>query len=171
MEDTAMAAGQKQGGPSLSRLTLARLWVSHPRCGATTRGTGLPCQRLAGPNGRCRFHGGRVPKGKNWHRLNLVPPPPDASPAQQARYARKLAGIARRAERREARLAAMTPEERAQFEARSQAVTPGSKADREHRRQNREARALLERLMRADRANEAGPEPAGSDDTSDPKAR
>jgi len=165
-----MAVGQRRSGNSLSRLTLAWLWVSHPRCGATTRGTGLPCRRLAGPNGRCRFHGGRVPKGKNWHLLNLVPLPPDASSSKIARYARKLASIARRVERREARLAAMTPEERARFESRSQAVTPGSKADRERRRQNRDAHALIERLMRADRENEAGPEPACSDGTSDQEA-
>ena len=129
-----------------------------------------PAGDSPGPNGRCRFHGGRVPKGKDWHRLNLVPPPPDASLAQITRYARKLASIARRAERRDARLAAMTSEERARFESRSQAVTPGSKADREHRRQNREARALIEWLMRADRENETGPEPTGSDGTSDQKA-
>ena len=56
----------------------------------------------------------------------------------------------------------MTPEERAQFEARSQAVTPGRKADRERTRQNREARALIERLARADRENETNPTRSGS---------
>ncbi|KAF0142275.1 MAG: hypothetical protein FD153_623 [Rhodospirillaceae bacterium] len=66
-----MVTGQKRGGNSLSRLNLARLWASHPRCSATRAGLASPCQRLAGPNGRCRFHGGRVPKGKDWHRTLL----------------------------------------------------------------------------------------------------
>jgi len=65
----------------------------------------------------------------------------------------------------------MTPEERAQFEARSQAVTLGSQADRERTRQNREARALIERLARAHRENEASPEPVCIDGICDQEAR
>ena len=39
-----------------------------PRCGAYARRTGLPCQKPAMPNGRCRLHGGastgpRTPEG------------------------------------------------------------------------------------------------------------
>ena len=32
------------------------------RCGAKTR-TGWPCQRVAGPKGRCRLHGGAAGSG------------------------------------------------------------------------------------------------------------
>ena len=40
-----------------------------PRCGATCKRTGQPCQGAAMPNGRCRMHGGtstgaRTPEGK-----------------------------------------------------------------------------------------------------------
>jgi hypothetical protein len=28
-------------------------------CGAKAKSTGLPCKRFAGPNGRCKLHGGR----------------------------------------------------------------------------------------------------------------
>ena len=43
----------------------------HPRCGAHSRTTGLPCRNPAMRNARCRMHGGRsngAPRGrKHWN--------------------------------------------------------------------------------------------------------
>lgn len=33
----------------------------HPRCGAHSRTTGLPCRNPSMANGRCRMHGGKSP--------------------------------------------------------------------------------------------------------------
>lgn len=35
--------------------------AAHPRCGAHSRTTGLPCRNPSMPNGRCRMHGGKSP--------------------------------------------------------------------------------------------------------------
>ena len=52
----------------LTSLKLARLRIAHgAKCGAARKSDGLPCQNLPLQNGRCRFHGGRTPKGKQRH--------------------------------------------------------------------------------------------------------
>src|SRR5687767_11503468 len=43
-------------GPHVKRLAAAH---AAPRCGATRKYDGCPCQSPAMPNGRCRFHGGK----------------------------------------------------------------------------------------------------------------
>lgn len=95
-----------------------------PRCEAIKRSDGQPCQNpvVAGRN-RCRLHGGAVPSGKHWHKLTYGKA---STPAGAAKFERKLADVDRRARKREKRLAAMTPEERARHEAWHRTHRPGS---------------------------------------------
>lgn len=114
------------------------------KCGAKRRTDGGECRNLALENGRCRFHGGRVPKGKGWHLHQW----PTSGSDQTAKTARKLKDAARKARQREKRLAAMTPEQRAAHEAWHKAhcptVSPGERARRRAlKRQAAEAGALL----------------------------
>lgn len=92
---------------------------SAPKCGATKKSTGEPCQNPALANGRCRCHGGRTPSGKAWHTVQL--PPVDT-----AKFERKLATVQERARKLTKRLAAMTPEQRARYETWQRTHQPGS---------------------------------------------
>lgn len=116
-----------------------------PRCGAKRR-DGEPCTQPAmSGRKRCRHHGGLTPAGKAWHVVQY----PDAStPAGVLRFNRKVRQRLRQAEQRAARLAAMTPDQRAAYDAWHLARRPGltkaaRKAERDRRRQNAEARRLL----------------------------
>lgn len=90
-------------------------------------------------NGRCKHHGGLTPTGDQWH----VPQWSD-DPKKNARKAKTRE---KRAKERAARRAAMTPEELERHLRRSKALQPAPTAVREARkaekRQNAEARALL----------------------------
>lgn len=114
----------------------AERWAG-PRCGAKRKHDGEPCTHLPMANGRCRFHGGRVPKGKDWH----VRQKPAATSTEAVE--RKIRERVRVAKRRAARLAAMTPEGRAEHEAWQRAHKPGDPkrraADRARRQRDREA--------------------------------
>lgn len=113
--------------------------ASFPKCGARRKRDGLPCQRLAMENGRCDWHGGKTPRGDEWHK-------PQFSPAPSKMY-RKLDDLDRRAAKRAKRVAAMTPEERERYEAWKRTHRPGAAkaraAARERRRQAREAHKPL----------------------------
>jgi hypothetical protein len=95
-------------------------------------------------NGRCDRHGGKTPSGRQWH---VVQYSDCSTPAGEAKFNRKLRTQQRYAEQRAARLAAMTPEQRAKYDAWHRSHAPGAaatrNADRERTRQNAEARLLL----------------------------
>jgi hypothetical protein len=115
-----------------------------PRCGAARKRDGAPCCNPAMKNGRCGLHGGKTPRGRQWHVVQL----PDCStPAGEAKFNRKLRDQKRYAVKRAARLAAMTPDQRAKHDAWHRTHRPGAgaarNAERERVRQNAEARALL----------------------------
>jgi hypothetical protein len=116
------------------------------RCGARRKYDGEACRQFAMANGRCRFHGGRVGRGEQWHKPRW---PKKTSPSLEQKLARKLRALERQAVRRERWLAGMTPERRAKYDAWKRTHLPGSlsrrKAIREEIRQNAEARALMER--------------------------
>lgn len=152
---------RRQKTVGVDRSTLQRMWSESPqceaaaaagreaarqarqearKCGAKRKGDGRPCQMLALENGRCRLHGGLTPKGANWHRPRW---PRAGAPAQK--LDKKLRELEQRRERQAARVAAMTPERRAQYERWHQTHKPGGAAAREAARRNREARALLAR--------------------------
>lgn len=116
-----------------------RRWKTAARCGALAKGTGESCKQLAMENGRCRWHGGLTPKGREWHRVQAAP---------SGREAQKLDTIERRVKARARRLRKMTPEELERHEAWQRSHKPGPAArraaDRKQRRDNLEARAYFE---------------------------
>lgn len=116
-----------------------------PKCGAKRKRDGEPCQQLALANGRCRFHGGRTPKGAGWHK----PVWPDkAAPGAEQKLRDKLRALERAARKRAARLATMTPEEQAQHAKWHRERPVGSPVRREaarlERQRNAAARACLD---------------------------
>jgi len=124
---------------------------SHPKCGARRKYDGMPCQALAMKNGRCRFHGGRVPKGDGrWHRP--VWPDPKA-PNASSKLNRKLTDLQRAAAKREKRVARMTADERAAYKKWQRDHEPTSTADRSRKRvfrqQGEDARRSTARLAAA----------------------
>jgi hypothetical protein len=127
--------------------------TSLPKCGARRKRDGLPCQHLAMQNGRCGWHGGKSTRADAWH-------VPQFSSSPDKLY-RKLADLERRAAKRAARIAAMTPEERQRYDRWQRTHRPGPAkaraAARERRRQDQEARKLLARLLADDKKRDTGP--------------
>ncbi|MGL4939760.1 MAG: hypothetical protein ACRC44_00015 [Bifidobacterium asteroides] len=114
--------------------------AERPRCGAKAKHTGMPCQNLGLENGRCHLHGGRTPRGDDWHRLQL----PTKFGGSIEKLNRKLRDAARHERRRAARVAAMSPEQRAAYDAWHAAHRPGSRTQRDQARRDREAaRSML----------------------------
>ncbi len=105
-----------------------------PKCGATNKKDGEPCKNLALENGRCKWHGGKSPKGKEWHKTQF---PDGKSRNAVARAERKLSDKRRIEKARNKRLASMTPEQRQEYEKWKSAHIPGPKAERERRRRER----------------------------------
>lgn len=91
-----------------------------PKCEATKRSDGQPCQNppIANGSGRCRLHGGATPSGKRWHTVQL--PAVDT-----AKFERKLADVNERARKLTKRLASMTPEQRSRYDAWQRTHRPG----------------------------------------------
>lgn len=113
-------------------------------CGAKARSTGEPCRQIpAKGRKRCKFHGGATPKGDGpvgWH----TPAFPAGLPVDSPRSARMKA-TKRRQQR--ARVAEMTPEERARHEEWHRTHKPGSASARAMVRKNREARRWLGNIL------------------------
>ena len=110
-----------------------------PRCEATRKSDGCPCQQWPMANGRCHWHGGATPRGDQYHR---------AQPSRSVeKLDAKLQAAQRKQKQRAARLATMTPEQRARHDAWHRARAPGAAATRsarrERARQNADARAVL----------------------------
>jgi hypothetical protein len=115
-----------------------------PRCDAVSKSSGGRCRQWPMQNGRCHWHGGRTGRGDLWH----LPQYADCSTAAgEAKFNRKLRDLKRYADKRAARLAAMTPEQRARHDAWHRAHAPGAaaprRANRERTRQSSEARGLI----------------------------
>jgi hypothetical protein len=114
-------------------------WNAAPRCGARKRTDGEPCGNPGlEPSGRCRFHGGKSPRGKDWHRILPRAGKPDVEADR-----RKLRNKDRAARARAKRLAAMNDEERAAHKRWHAAHKPGSPemraAERDRRKRDRQA--------------------------------
>lgn len=108
-----------------------------PRCGAVRKWDGNSCRNLPLENGRCRFHGGRTPKGDNWHRPRW---PKADSPDSEAKLQTKLQDLDQRAVRRMARKRKMTADEKATYEKARKANAPSSVAERERRKMEKRQR-------------------------------
>lgn len=125
------------------RANLARFNAA-PRCGAKRKRDGQPCEKPALKNGRCDIHGGKTPSGRYWHVPQYADP---STPHGERKFNRKLRDQKRYAEKRAARLAAMTPDERVRHDAWHRTHRPGAGAARNAERvradQNAQARVLL----------------------------
>lgn len=115
-----------------------------PRCGAKRKRDGEPCCNPAMKNGRCPLHGGKTPSGAQWH---VVQYGDCSTPHGEAKFNRKLRDHQRYAKKRAARLAAMTPEQRAEYDAWHRSHRPGAGAARSIQRaragQNAQAHLLV----------------------------
>lgn len=98
-----------------------------PKCGATKRSDGQPCQNPGLANGRCRLHGGATPSGPNWH---VVQYPKADGPASTAKFEKKLIERDRLARKLAKRLTRMSPEQRARYDAWQRTHQPGPAAQR-----------------------------------------
>lgn len=109
-----------------------------PKCGARRRSDGEPCCRVAMANGRCYMHGGKTPRGKDWHKP--VWPNGNAPPTVWTRKLnRKLADLKRAQDARRLRLLGMSVDERAAYEKWLVDHPPGSTRGSKRRRAARAA--------------------------------
>ncbi|WP_041368124.1 HGGxSTG domain-containing protein [Methylocella silvestris] len=132
--------------------------LAGPRCGARRKRDGEPCQQLVlYPNGRCKFHGGKTPKGKDWHKIQL--PAADAGADALARKERMIVQRQKkRAATRAAKLTAMTPEQRAAYDNQfaKRVMNPGPATRRASiRKQRADAKAFREIVLATEAAFEA----------------
>jgi hypothetical protein len=95
-------------------------------------------------NGRCHLHGGRVPRGDQWHKRQW---PTKDGPAVEKRLHAKEKQIARQTKAREKRLEEMTPEERERHEEWQRTHRAGSAAKRHTARVERESTRRVKSLM------------------------
>lgn len=108
-----------------------------PKCGARAKSTGEPCRQLALENGRCRWHGGRTPKGKQHGVRQFTPKPPSRQTRHDwPRAQGKINRFAHQDTRRRRRVAMMTPEEFATYFRLT------------HARHDREFRRIVDAEMR-----------------------
>lgn len=138
---TVAAAAIAAGTSALRRYHARR--HTNPVCGAKGKTTGKPCQQPPMENGRCRLHGGLTPKGDQWHIVRRQSPSKRAAAKLQA----KLETLERRAKERAARLARMTPEERAAYDKWVREHPPGPAAARAARKQARQDAAAVRKLL------------------------
>ncbi|MCW2317222.1 hypothetical protein M2322_002776 [Rhodoblastus acidophilus] len=130
-----------------------------PKCGAARKRDGEPCQNLALENGRCKFHGGKTPKGADWHKPQFGAGD-STGPDVATRIDRKTRDLEKRRAKRARRLAAMTKEERAAHDAWHAAHKPGAGGERQRARNDREVASWLADLLarKDDYLNAGNPE-------------
>lgn len=115
-------------------------------CGAQCRGQlGKFCQRIpVKGRERCELHGGKTPRGKEWHRKQR----PDGSrKSDEWRAMNKLRTAEIRRKELIARLAAMNEEEREAYDRYSRAARPGTPAERADRQRNRKLKKEWENVF------------------------
>ncbi|WP_367714578.1 HGGxSTG domain-containing protein [Nitratireductor sp. GISD-1A_MAKvit] len=123
-----------------------------PRCGARRKWDGQPCEQFPMANGRCRFHGGKTPKGEGWRKPQW--PATGSAERREAKLRNKLAMLEERRKERKCKLARMSPEERQRWQERwgGDVMRPGSAEERQAakaaRQAGKEMRGLLQGLLR-----------------------
>lgn len=117
---------------------------ARPRCGAKNRVNGEPCRNVALANGRCHLHGGKTPKGKDWHKTQW---PKKDRPDVMDKLVRKVADQERAYKRRQRRLAGMNPDERACHEEWERSHRPGGPAGRAVAREARDQAGFAKSLL------------------------
>lgn len=106
-----------------------------PRCDAIRKRDGERCENIASPNGKCRVHGGKTPRGDEWHKRQW---PAGTAPDSEKKLHDKLKRIDRDRRRLERRLAKMTVEERKRYERWQCDHEPSSAGERANRRADRQ---------------------------------
>lgn len=114
------------------------------RCGAKAKSTGEPCRAPALENGRCGAHGGKTPRGDQWHRVQLDRA---KTPTALAKLDSKITKRAAEAKARQRRLEHMTPEDRERHEAWQQSHKPGSAGQRAAQRAERKQNEWLREFV------------------------
>lgn len=128
----APAAFVAAGTLALRRINAQRHLM--PKCGAMSKTTGQQCRQLSMENGRCYYHGGRTPKGKDWHKPRW---PKKSSPDAERKMVARLRDLERAEKQRQKRLSKMTAEQRAAFDKWHRDRPLGTPAQREAKRQAR----------------------------------
>ena len=123
------------------------------KCGAKAKSTGEPCKRLAMANGRCCLHGGRTPKGDNWHKTRW---PNKNSPIEKLHQ--KEEDLDRARAQRKQMLRDMNPERRAAYEKWHKERPAGSAARRREVRLRREQAAAMRKTLAAPPPRPSNPE-------------
>jgi len=121
-----------------------RALAKRPRCGAKAKRTGCPCRQPALANGRCRWHGGKTPAGKQWHQPLFSP---GTTPSGTSKLDQKLHDLAQARKRQRRLVAKMTPDQRSAHERWQKSHNPSQSARlayRQAKTQAREARAALD---------------------------
>ncbi len=130
-------------GLAAARARSVEVRAAMPKCGARRKHDGAPCtQPVAEEGKRCRYHGGRTPKGADWHKPQF---PQRGAPIEK--LGRKLADLERRRAAQAARRRAMTPDEKARYDAWHATHASGGPARRKRRADALAARALIEEAM------------------------
>lgn len=122
---------------AIARQQCAKMNAAHaqrPRCSAIAKSTGVQCTQPAMANGKCRFHGGKTPRGDQWHCIQW---PDGSAPDATEKLNRKLQTLEKRARERKRRLARQSPEALAAYQAWQAARKPGSSAKRAAARERR----------------------------------
>lgn len=115
-----------------------------PKCGARRKYDGQPCQQVAKANGRCHLHGGRTPKGDNWH---VTQWPGKEAPNANEKLEAKLAAMAKGQRLRRREVAALSSEERVAYDQWRRTHKPGSAAERQRARSERHQAADMKRRL------------------------
>lgn len=121
-----------------------------PKCGAARKSDGEPCQRPAMANGRCVLHGGKTPKGDQWH---VTQWPKKTQARATEKMNRKLRNIERDAKELQQRLASMSADEHAEYEKWKRARKPGPAAARALKRQEAKSAAEFRKFASPGKEN------------------
>lgn len=111
--DDANRADRRNPAFRVAAMAALKRWnanqTSLPKCGANRKHGAGPCQQPGlGSGGRCRWHGGAVPRGDGWHQPIL---PKGNTPAAARKFHSKLRALEKAAKARAAQIRDMSEEE------------------------------------------------------------
>lgn len=117
-----------------------------PKCKATAKNTGERCRHLALANGCCYYHGGRTPKGDEWHVLQVRS---GKAKHDVRKHEQKLAKKEKLAAARRLRLKRADEAEQAAYAKWLASHTPGSATRRAAKRMDRRIASSRRALVAA----------------------
>jgi hypothetical protein len=111
-----------------------------PKCKATSKNTGMRCGNVAMENGCCYRHGGKTPKGDEWHRLQW---PKRSDPRAMQKANRKLQRVERQRRDNAKREAEMTEAQLIAHRRQIKAKRPSTAASRSRAQAEKEQNAYF----------------------------